>query len=125
VREYERLMDRCEFHTMMNLLDGFIRSLNKTFSARMKEAGDDAGKAAPALADALHTLRVAAALSHPVVPEGAEMIAEYFALNTGFFSWELLSAPLNTLCAEGHTFKFLEPRVDFFKQHPAQLEGGV
>ncbi|MCL2003113.1 MAG: class I tRNA ligase family protein [Oscillospiraceae bacterium] len=119
--EYEALMERCEFHTMMNLLDDFIRGLNKTFSARMKEAGDDTASIAPALADAFHTLRVAAVLSRPVVPAGAEMIADYFAADFGFFSWEHINAPLTSLLPEGHAFKFLEPRVDFFSRHPSQL----
>lgn len=123
IGEYERLMLKCEFHTVMNLLDDFIRNLNKTFSARMKEAGDDADKIAPALADALHTLRIAAVLSHPVVPAGSEMIAEYYRLDSDFFSWEHIFTPLDKLCPAGHTFKFLEPRVDFFKLHPAQLKG--
>jgi methionyl-tRNA synthetase len=121
--EYEKLMTRCEFHTMMNLLDGFIRNLNKTFSARMKDAGEQTERIAPALADAFHILRTAAVLSRPVVPSGAEMIAEYFALDADFFSWEHIYTPLDKLCREGHTFKFLEPRVDFFTKHPSQLEG--
>ena len=122
-RAYEALMGRCEFHQMMNLLDGFIRNLNKTFSARMKEAGDDPARIAPALADAFHTLRVAAVLSHPVAPKGAEMIAAYYRLETGFFSWEHIFTPLDRLCGAAHTLKFLEPRVDFFAKHPSQLEG--
>jgi methionyl-tRNA synthetase len=122
VAAYERLMTACEFHTMMNLLDDFIRNLNKTFSARMKEAGDDVAKIAPALADAFHILRTAAVLSHPAVPKGAEIIAEYFALEPDFFSWEHIFTPLDKLCPAGHVFKFLEPRVDFFTKHPSQLE---
>ncbi|MDR0325750.1 MAG: class I tRNA ligase family protein [Oscillospiraceae bacterium] len=120
--EYETLMLRCEFHQMMNLLDGFIRGLNKSFSAEMKEAGEDTEAIAPALAGALYTLRVAAVLSHPVVPKGAEMIAEYFQLDTNFFCWDNLLRPLDELCPPGHTFKFLEPRVDFFAKHPSQLQ---
>jgi methionyl-tRNA synthetase len=119
VDEYMRLMMKCEFHTMMNLLDDFIRNLNKSFSARMKEAGDDLDKTAPALADALHTLRAAAMMSRPVVPCGTEMIAEYFQLDFDFFSWENAGRH----CPAGHIFKFLEPRVDFFRPHPSQLEG--
>ena len=101
--EVERLMERCEFHSVMNLLDNFIRELNKSFSAKMKEAGEDPEKIAPALADALHTLRVAAVMSQPIVPKGAEMILNYLG--------------------DGQTFKFLEPKVDFFGKHPSQLEG--
>jgi methionyl-tRNA synthetase len=115
---------------MMNLLDDFIRNLNKTFSARMKEAGENAEIIASSLADALHTLRVAAVLSHPVVPGGTEMIADYFAgaeKENGvrppfdFFSWEHINTPPDELYPAGHTFKFLEPRVDFFERHTSQI----
>ncbi|MDR1670073.1 MAG: class I tRNA ligase family protein [Oscillospiraceae bacterium] len=119
--DYERLMFRCEFHQMMNLLDAFIRDLNKTFSARMREAGDDPDAIAPALADAFHILRVAAVLSRPAVPFGAAALAGYFALEGDFFSWERLFTPLHELVKPGHVFKFLEPRVDFFAKHESQL----
>jgi methionyl-tRNA synthetase len=68
-------------------------------------------------------MRVAAVLSRPIVPSGSEMIAEHFALDTDFFSWDNISAPINELCPDGHKFKFLEPRSDFFCRHPSQLEG--
>ncbi len=119
--DYERLMSRCEFHQMMNLLDAFIRDLNKKFSAGMKEAGDDLAKIAPVLVDGFHILRVATVLSHPVVPFGTETLAEYFALDGDFFSWERLFTPLNELAGAEHVFKFLEPRVDFFARHESQL----
>jgi methionyl-tRNA synthetase len=89
----------------------------------MKEAGDDLDKVAPALSDAFHVLRVAAALSHPVVPVGSEMIAEYLSLDNVCFSWEHLHTPMNELRGAGQPLRFLEPRVDFFPKHPSQLDG--
>lgn len=121
--DYERLMARCEFHQMMNLLDGFIRMLNKTFSAKMREAGEDAQEIAPVLADAFHILRVATVLTHPVAPTGSEMLAEYFALPCDFFSWENIFKTLPELAGSSHTLKFLEPRIDFYVKHESQLIG--
>ena len=125
---YESLMSRCEFHQVMNLLDSYIRGINKDWARDMKTAdtGGDEALRGQVLADALHLLRVAAVLTHPVAPGGAEMIAEYLlpgADPAAFFSWDNIFKPLSEFMSDpaGHTFKFLEQRVDFFKKHESQL----
>ncbi len=124
--DYEALMFRCEFHQVMSLLDSFIRNINKYWSKYIREAdaGDDNAKRAQVLADCFHMLRVAAVLVHPVAPEGAEMLAEYMSLGDGFFDWDNIFATIYELAeAKGPlAFKFLEPKVDFFKKHESQLQ---
>jgi methionyl-tRNA synthetase len=130
--DYERLISRCELHQVMNLLDAYIRNINKDWVKNMKEA-DDKEKEADAtalrgrvLSDSLHLLRVAAVLVHPIAPDGAEMIADYLmpgCSHTDFFSWDNIFKTIADLSynPENHKFKFLEQRVDFFVKHQSQL----
>ena len=146
--DYEALMARCEFHQVMNLLDIYIRDINKAWAKNMKDADaadaaiDTAGNAGGAgsgaagsaggaelrcrtLADTLHMLRVAAVLAHPISPDGAEMIAGYLLPECApdvFFCWDNIFKTLAELAPDIKTlrFKFLEPRIDFFTKHESQ-----
>lgn len=123
--DYEAMMLRCEFHQVMNLLDTYLRGINKYWSAKMRLAdeADDDGKRMEVLADCLHMVRVGCVLLHPIAPAGAEMLADYFNMNGDFFSWEHIFEPVWHFVddRENHSLKFLEPRVDFFAKHPSQL----
>ena len=126
--EYEALMIRCEFHQVMNLLDAYIRKINKDWARDMRaaETSDDAELRGGTLSDSLHMLRTAAVLVRPVAPDGAEMIADYLLPgcdHSVFFSWDNI---FKTICElapdpDSHKFKHLEQRVDFFKKHESQL----
>jgi methionyl-tRNA synthetase len=126
ILEYERLMHRCEFHTVMNLTDTYIRSVNKRWADQMR-AADAAGDGAlrrQALIDGAHGMRTALLLMHPVAPEGTETAREYLRLPESFWSWEHAFEPVYFFMGdpERHELKFLEPRVDFFGRHPRQVE---
>jgi methionyl-tRNA synthetase len=125
--EYERLMARYEFHQIMNLMDTYLRNINKVWSKNMKlaEEGGDMERAAQVLADSFHMVRTAAALMHPIAPEGTEMIRNYLVFNESFWNWETIFEPVYAFMddPEQHQLKFLEPRVDFFRKHPSQLKG--
>ena len=130
ILEYERLMHRCELHQVMNLLDTFIRAINKRWADAMRRAdteGDDDLRR-QTLLDAFHSVRVALTLVHPIAPEGTEMAREYLNVDERLWSWEHIFAPLPYFFTDeaAHQFRFLEPRVDFFRRHPSQLaEGGA
>ncbi len=131
ILEYERLMHRCELHQVMNLLDTFIRAINKRWADAMRRAdteGDDELRR-QTLIDAFHSVRVALTLVHPIAPEGTEMARDYLNVDERLWNWEHIFAPLPFFFADGaaHRFRFLEPRVDFFRRHPSQLaaEGGA
>ena len=126
--DFESLMSRCEFHQAMNLLDAYIRKINKDWARDMRiaETSDDAVLRGKVLSDTLHLLRTAAVLVHPIAPSGAEMIAVYMLPETDpevFFNWENIFTPLKELSLnpDGHKFKYLDQHVDFFKKHPSQL----
>ena len=126
ILEYERLMFKHDFHLVMNLMDTYIRSINKYWSKNMREAEDknDNTLRFQVLADAFQMVRTATVLMHPIAPDGTEMILEYLKLDEDFWSWERIFEPVYSFMdnPEEHKLKFLEPRVDFFKKHPSQIE---
>lgn len=124
--EYEKLMSQYQFHMVMNLMDDYIRGINKYWSKYMREADDnnDSGLRSKVLAEAFHMVRTAAVLMHPIAPEGTEMIREYLGLGEGFWSWERIFDTVYGFMDDPykHKLKFLEPKTDFFIKHPSQLK---
>lgn len=124
ILEYEKLMYTHEFHTIMMLLDTLIRNASKYWAAAMKtcEVGDDKA-VKPVLINAFHYVRTCTALLHPIAPIGTEKIREYLSFDETFWSWEHIFEPLTFFMKDpgAHTFKFLEPRIDFFDKHESQV----
>ncbi len=126
ILEYERLMSQYQFHMVMNLLDDYIRGINKYWAKYMREADDnnDPDLRSRVLADSFHMVRTAAVLMHPIAPEGTEMIREYLGLGEEFWSWERIFDKVYDFMDDPykHKLKFLEPKTDFFAKHPSQLK---
>lgn len=126
VLEFELLMHKCEFHQVMNLMDTFIRNINKYWSkhAKIADTSNDNTLREQVMIDTFHMVKTATILMHPIAPEGTEMICEYLNLNGDFWSWETIFNPIYYFIDDysTHTLKFLEPRVDFFKKHFTQLQ---
>jgi len=151
IEEYEWAMYRFEFSKVVDMVDVYLREANKAWVAQTKAADardKDAasqgvmtqadniqeGKAgtcmsqeaatlrAQTLIDAFHAVRVATTLLHPFAPEGTERIAEYLQVGDELWDWASIHQPLRFFMKDGHEFKFLEPRVDFFFKHKSQLE---
>jgi len=126
VLEYERHMYNYEFHLVMNILDIFIRNINKYWVKNIKQAeeenNDDLRK--QVLIDCFHMIRTAVVLVHPIAPEGTEMIRRFLKIDESIWSWERIFEPIYSFMPEPKTHKleFLEPRVDFFEKHSSQLE---
>lgn len=125
ILEYERLMHECEFHQLMNLMDTYIRNINKYWSKNIRQAEEenDSELLAQVLSDTFHMVRTATVFMHPIAPEGTEMILDYLMLGEDFWNWERIFEPVYTFMPEPekHKLKFLEPRVDFFGKHPSQI----
>ncbi len=131
LRAYDELMHKVELHSVMSLMDGFIRFANKwwTDGVSAAEASGDAAARRQVLVDSFYLLRVATLLMHPVVPVGCEKICDYlsFAFDD-FFSWNYDFESCEELCSameidEGaHRVQELPPRFDFFEKHPSQLK---
>ena len=115
---YDRTMKKAELHSVMSLMDEFIRFANKTWADGVSaaDAAGDADARRQVLADAAYLLWVCTLLMHPIVPAGCEDICERLAFDpSAFFSW---GHDFNTLAelhdAPEHEVTDLPPRYDFF-----------
>ena len=129
--EYERIMHRAELHSIMTLLDDFVRWSQKRWADGIKAAdtADDADARRQVLLDSFYLLRVCALLMHPVAPAGCEKIAFHLNLPVErVFSWNGAFESMDELCAEDeraagrHAVVELPPRTDFFEKHPSQFK---
>jgi len=123
VSEYEWAMYRFEFSKVIDLIDVYLREANKIWSAKTKEADlqNDSALRLQTLIDSFQVVRIAATLLHPFAPEGTERIREFLRFDERLWDWTHINETVKFFMDEGHTFKFLEPRVDFFLKHPSQL----
>jgi len=124
VEEFEINMYRFELSKAVDLLDKYLRDLNKIFDAKLKEAkaNEDINLRSQALVDAFYAVKITVVLLHPFVPNGTETLNEYLNFGEKLWSWDNILKPLEFFMEENHAFKFLEPRVDFFVKHPSQLK---
>ena len=121
ILKYERAMYKFEFHTVMSLLDTYVRDANKYWAKYIGEAdkNDDSELRLKVLRNTFHMVRTAAVLLHPVAPQGCEMLREYLGFGEDFWSWDRIFDTMNDFCKgeSEHKLKFLEPRVDFFPMY--------
>lgn len=131
LRSYDELMHKVELHSVMSLMDEFIRWSNKYWADRIKEAdaAQDAAMRRQVLADSFFLLRVVTLLMHPIVPKGCEKICDYMSFQfEDFFSWNYDFDSNDELCsameidAGAHRVQELPPRFDFFRKHESQYK---
>ncbi len=130
--EYDLLMEKAELHSVMSLMDGFLRVANKRWADGIKrvegldpDASDEPRR--QVLADCAYQLWVSTLLMHPIVPVGCELICDYLQFDPkSFFSWSHRFESLAELCGEdereagAHRVRELPPRFDFFRKHESQ-----
>ena len=118
ILKYEHAMYKFEFHTIMNLMDSYIRSANKFWAKNIKETENDEEKRTQTLIDTLHMVKTAMTLMHPIAPRGTELLCEYLGFDKSIWSWDNIFDTFTDICkSKGeteHRMKFLEPRFDFF-----------
>ncbi len=128
---YDETMFRVDLHSIMSLMDEFIRYANKYWSSNIREAqnNEDEALRRQTLVDSFFLLRIAALLMHPVVPRGTEKICDYLNFDfEDFFSWNYDFDSMEELCSahelmeQRHRVRDLPPRTDFFKFHPSQIK---
>ena len=124
-------MLKVELHSVMSLMDDFIRFANKHWSEgiRAAELEEDDEARRQVLVDSFYLLRVATLLMHPIVPAGTEKICDYLSFEfDDFFSWNYDLEDVGELCSAGeidegrHRIRELPPRFDFFEKHPSQYK---
>ena len=129
--DYDATMHKVELHTIMSIMDTFIRWSNKYWTDNIRTAekeGDEALRR-QTLVDSFHLLRVCTLLMHPVVPRGCEKICDYMSFEfDDFFSWNYDFEGFGELCSASeledgrHRVRELPPRFDFFAKHPSQFK---
>jgi methionyl-tRNA synthetase len=128
ILEYERFMSKCEFHSIISLLDTYLRNINKYWASNIRQAdqNNDVNLRSKTLIDAFHMVRTATVLVHPIAPEGTEMVLEYLNLDKRFWDWDNIFYTVYDFMTDpaAHKLKFLEPRTDFFVKHPSQIDLG-
>ena len=69
-------------------------------------------------------VRVALMLLHPVAPSSTEKLVEFLKLDKSIFSWANEEKTIYDFMEnpKAHRPNFLEPKQDFFKKHPSQLD---
>ncbi|MBR6638371.1 MAG: class I tRNA ligase family protein, partial [Lachnospiraceae bacterium] len=125
VLEYERHMYNHDFHRITYVLDSFICEINKHWVNNIKIAEKEENDALrrQILIDCFYGIKVIATLLHPIAPVGCEMVREYLNVDERLWSWDYILEPLTALMDGNHEFKFLEPKVDFFKKLDCQFGG--
>ncbi len=131
LHSYDVLMHRVELHSVMSLMDEFIRYANKYWTDGIRAAEHEESQTArrQVLVDSFFLLRISTLLMHPVVPFGTERICDYLNFEFDeFFSWNYDFDNMEELCSAGeitearHRVRDLPPRFDFFKKHESQLK---
>ena len=152
LKAYDHTMYKAELHTIMSLMDEFIRWSNKYWTEQIRvvenalaslEEADGSGEPDSSLStveeiairrrqvlvDCFFLLRMATLLMHPVVPAGTEKICDYLSFEFDeFFSWNYDFEDNAELCGAGeitegrHRIRELPPRTDFFERHPSQFK---
>lgn len=123
VLEYERHMYNQDFHRISYVLDEYIREINKYWAGNIRtaEKENDTELKKQVVNDCFYACKVTAMLVHPIAPEGCEMFREYLNLGEELWSWDHILEPISFYTKENHQFKFLEPKVDFFKKPEHQF----
>lgn len=119
----ENAMYRFEFNRTFELLDQYLRQMNKRWAERSRAVENEA-QWAQLLVDSFHAVRTALTLIHPLTPGGAERVREYLCVDARIWDWAWIFEPLAFFFddRESHSMKFLEPRVDFFEKPDIQYE---
>jgi len=125
VFDYEHNMARQEFHLVIYTIDDLIRNVSKYWSKYIKIADDkeDNELRAQVLADMFYASKVILTLLHPITPTSAEVVREYFNLNTSLWSWEHIFEDITVHMedANNHKLRFIEPKFDFYKKDESQF----
>ncbi len=124
ILQYENLMAEQKFHVVMNLLDGYIREINKYYVKYSKEFENDEENYKQTIVNTMQKIRTAAVLMHPIAPGGIELLKDYLNVNENYFNWNYIFDSFQTFAIEKpYRLKEIPPKFDFFAKHPSQLEG--
>lgn len=123
--EFERHMYNHDFHRITYVLDSLIRDVNKHWvnNVKIAEKEENTELRTQILIDCLYGMKVITTLLHPIAPTGCDMVKEYLGVDDRIYDWDHIFDDLSDwVNPKEHVFKFLEPKVDFFKKPECQFE---
>ncbi|ERK31028.1 methionine--tRNA ligase [Clostridium intestinale] len=120
---YENNMYNHEFHSVIYVLDSYIRKMNKYWVSNMKkaESENDEQLRKQVLIDSFHAVKTIITLLHPITPTGCEKVRDYLNIDKKLWNWDFIFEPIYNFIDKDHKLKYLMPRVDFFEKHESQL----
>ncbi len=118
--DYERFMYDKKFHQVINVLDVFVRNINKYWVKEVPNA-DTIEKKAKLCANTAEMIKSANILLHPISPIGTEKVREYMGLDERSFDWNYIFEDVYFF-TKTCKFKTLQEKEDFFKKHQSQLD---
>lgn len=124
ILQYEKLMSEQKFHMVMNLLDNYIREINKYFVKYSREFENDENQYKQTIVNTMQKIRTATVLMHPIAPYGTEMVKDYLNVKDNYFDWDNIFASYDLFTKEKpYKLNEIPPKFDFFAKHSSQLEG--
>ncbi len=124
ILDVERFMYDKKFHQVYNVIDVFIRNINKYWVKEITNA--DQEKLKQLTANTIQMLFVANTLLHPIVPLGSEHVADYFGFDLNLcFDWNNIFNEFYTVLNKARKGKLttLKEKEDFFAKTAYQLLG--
>jgi methionyl-tRNA synthetase len=123
---FESLMERHETPSAIKELATFIAAINSRWAQTKpfaESTADDVRR--QAVLDALHMVRVATTLIHPIAPIGAEKVRQQLGVDERLWSWDYIFEPLPFFLKDpaAHRFAHLPPKADFFEKPACQIAG--
>lgn len=117
--DYERFMYDKKLHQVINVVDVFVRDINKMWVKEVNE--NDKERLETLTANTLQLIKTANLLLHPMAPSGTENVADFLNFDKEkAFSWDYAFEAFKTIKTKPE-IKFLAEKQDFFKKHPSQL----
>ena len=96
--DYEIAMHTKQFHRALKTADGYLRTLNKKWSATLRNQSDlSEEERTQALVDAVHMLRFSLLLMHPITPKACDRIRVILGLSHQLWNWDRIHDPIETL----------------------------
>lgn len=117
---YINKMKDIKLNEIMPLLDTYFREVNLNWSEKSK-IGDNSVRA-QLIADTIHAIKTGVLLLHPITPKSCELVREYINADEKIYDWDNSEKTFAEIYPEVDSFKFIEPRFDFFKKHESQLK---
>ena len=110
-----------KFHVIINIIDSFMKNINKYLDSQSKkaiEAGDKNALKQVAI-NVLYMIRVINALLNPIIPSGSDRVKNYFKFSDNYADWSYIFDDVTTFVKPGTKIELLQDENPFFKK----LEG--